>query len=80
MPEYGPRRVRVHHVATLFTGGSFFAESDFGANRATSDHHDVLLSAPTISGEDVADEIGFMVSLPAHVNLASATIHPTENR
>lgn len=82
--EYGPRGVRVHHLPAMFTAGSFFATSNFGANRATSIHHDVIREMPedveTISGERVADELEFMVSLPAHVNLASATIQPVGNR
>lgn len=82
--EYGPRGVRVHHLPTMFTAGSFFAKSNFRAHRSTSDHHDFIGEMPadaeTISGERVADELEFMVSLPSHVNLASATIQPVGNR
>lgn len=82
--EYGPRGVRVHNLASLFTAGNFFAESNFGATRATSDHHDVLTeelaAEATIDTERVATEVAFMASLPPHVNLARATIRPIGSR
>lgn len=83
--EYGERGVRVHYLDSIFTGGSFFAKSNIGSSRATRDHHDLLQDEftvkdlETIDTEHVAEEVGFMVSLPAHVNLASATVLPLRN-
>lgn len=82
--EYGPRGVRVHHLSSIYIAGSFFAASNYGSNRDTSDHHDILQNDPDsiawIDTEHVASEVGFMTSLPAHVNLASATVLPIGNR
>ncbi|VEG28912.1 SDR family oxidoreductase [Actinomyces howellii] len=82
--EYGPRGVRVHHLASLFTAGNFFAESNFGADRTTSDHHDVLTeelaAEATIETGRVAAEVAFMAALPPHVNLARATVRPIGSR
>jgi len=76
--------VRVHHLATIYTAGSFFADSNFGSDRSTSDHHDVLQVDPdsiaTIDTERIGAEVGFMVSLPPHVNMASATLLPLGSR
>lgn len=82
--EYGPRGVRVHHVSSIYTAGSFFAASNYGATKDTSDHHDVLMGDPEpvfwINTEHIASEVGFMTSLPTHVNLASVTVRPLGNR
>ncbi len=82
--EYGPRGVRVHHIASLFTAGSFFAASNIGSDRSTSLHHDILPAdmgeVNTVDTERIADEVGFMTSLPAHVNMAAASILPLRNR
>ena len=82
--EYGLRGVRVHYFDSIYTGGSFFTQSNLGSNRATSDHHDVIqgplpeLESIAIDTAHVAEEVGFAASLPAHVNMASATILPLE--
>jgi len=82
--EYGLRGVRVHYFDSIYTGGSFFTQGNLGSNRATSDHHDVIqgplpeLESIAIDTAHVAEEVGFAASLPAHVNMASATILPLE--
>ena len=81
--EYGPRGVRVHHIESLYTAGSFFTHGNLGADRSTSAHHDVLPDdteyIEPIGTQHLASEVAFMVSLPAHVNFANAVVQPTRS-
>ncbi|MDO5092722.1 MAG: SDR family NAD(P)-dependent oxidoreductase [Propionibacteriaceae bacterium] len=78
--EFGPRGVRVHHLANLFSS-DIYDPTDLASN-----HHDWItdqLEADmenAISPTRVADTIDLMLALPARANLARATVQPTRTR
>jgi NADP-dependent 3-hydroxy acid dehydrogenase YdfG len=74
-PEFGPRDVRVTNIEPGLTRTDLGRHID---NAQMSAELDAAFQAiPPLGPEDVADLIGYVAALPAHVNLRQAILVPT---